>query len=77
MGICPRPGDPDRKEKAMSPHPYITSQLCREHQRQMLAAASHRQLRRQSGRQISKAADIAAAVIRRLTTAVAEPVGEA
>ena len=56
----------------MSPNPYITSQLCREHHRQMLAAASQRQLRRQHGRQVSKAADIAA-VIRRLATAIAEP----
>lgn len=57
----------------MSPHPYITSQLCREHQRQMLAAASQRLLRRQHRRQVSKAADMAAAVIRCLAAAIAEP----
>jgi hypothetical protein len=51
----------------------ITSQLCHEHQRQMLAAASQRQLRRQHPRQTSKATDIAAAVIRRLATVIAEP----
>lgn len=49
----------------MSLHPHITSQLGRERQRQMLASASQRRLRRQHGRQVSKAADIAAAVIRR------------
>ena len=57
----------------MFTHPYIASQLGREHQRQMLAAASQRQLHRQHGRQTSKAADIAAAVIRRLATVIAEP----
>jgi hypothetical protein len=72
-GLYARPGHPDRKEKAMFPHPHITSQLGREHQRQMLAAASQRQLRRQHRRQVSKAADVAAAVIRRLVTVIAEP----
>jgi hypothetical protein len=57
----------------MFPNPHITSLLGREHQRQMLAAASQMRLRRQHGRQVSKAADIAAAVIRRLTTVIAEP----
>jgi hypothetical protein len=57
----------------MFTHPDITSQLGREHQREMLAAASQRQLRRQHGRQVSKAADVAAAVIRRLVTVIAEP----
>ena len=57
----------------MFTHPDITGQLVREHQRQMLAAASQRQLRRQHGRQVSKAADVAAAVIRRLVTVIAEP----
>jgi hypothetical protein len=57
----------------MFTHPHIASQLGREHQRQMLAAASRRQLHRQHGRQVSKAADIAAAVIRRLATVIAEP----
>jgi hypothetical protein len=50
----------------MFTHPEITSQLGRERQRQMLAAARQRQLRGQHGRQAPKAADIAAAVIRRL-----------
>jgi hypothetical protein len=57
----------------MFTHPDITSQLGREHQRQMLAAASQRRLRRQHGRQASKATDIAAAVIRRLAPVTAEP----
>jgi hypothetical protein len=57
----------------MFTHPYIVSQLGREHQRQMLAAASQRQLHRQQGRQASKAADIAAAAIRRLATVIAQP----
>ena len=56
----------------MFTHPDITSQLGREHQRQMLTAARQRQLRRQHGRQTSKATDIAA-VIRRLATVIAEP----
>jgi len=54
-------------------HPDIASQLGREHQRQMLAAARQRQLRRQHGRQVSKGAVIAAAVIRRLAPVTAEP----
>ena len=57
----------------MFTHPDITSQLVREHQRQLLAAASQRQLRRQRGRQVSKATGIAAAVIRRLAPVTAEP----
>jgi len=57
----------------MFTHPDITSQLVREHQRQMLAAASQRQPRRQHGRQTSKATGIAAAVIRRLAPVIAEP----
>jgi hypothetical protein len=57
----------------MFTHPDITSQLGREHQRQMLAAASQRQLRRQHRRQASKATDIAAAAIRRLAPVTAEP----
>ena len=57
----------------MFTHPDITSHLIRERQRQLLVAARQRQLRRQHGRQVSKAADIAAAVIRRLTTVIAEP----
>jgi hypothetical protein len=57
----------------MFTHPDIASQLGREHQRQMLAAASQRRLRHQHGRQVSKAADITAALIRRLATVIAEP----
>ena len=57
----------------MFTHPDINSHFVREHQRQMRAAASQRQLRRQHGRQISKATDIAAAVIRRLAPVTAEP----
>src|SRR6201994_272093 len=57
----------------MFTHPDITSQLGREHQCQMLAAASQRQLRRQHCRQASKAADIAAAVIRRLASVTGLP----
>jgi hypothetical protein len=57
----------------MFTHPDITSQLGREHQRQMLAAASQRRLRRQHGRQTSKATGIAAAVIRRFAPVIAEP----
>jgi hypothetical protein len=55
----------------MFTHPDITSQLVREHQRQLLAAASQRQPRRQHGRQLSKATGIAA-VIRRLAPVTAE-----
>jgi len=57
----------------MFTHPDITSQFVREHQRQLLAAASQRQLRRQHGRQVSKATGIAVAVIRRLAPVTAEP----
>ena len=53
----------------MFTHPDITSQLGREHQRQMLTAARQRQLRRQT----SKATGIAAAVIHRLAPVIAEP----
>ena len=57
----------------MFTHPDITGQLVRDRQRQMLAAARQRQPRRQHGRRVSKAADIAAAVIRRLAPVIAEP----
>jgi hypothetical protein len=58
----------------MFTHPDITSQLIRERERerQMLVAA-RQQLRRQHGRQTSKATAIAAAVIRRLAPVIAEP----
>ena len=57
----------------MFTYPDITSQFVREHQRQMLAAARQRQLRRQHGRQASKATGIAAAVVRRLAPVIAVP----
>jgi hypothetical protein len=57
----------------MFTHPDITSQLVRERQREMLAAARQRQLGRPHGRRVSKAAGIAAAVIRRLAPVIAEP----
>ena len=57
----------------MFTYPDITSQLVREHQRQMLASVRQRQLRRQHGRPASTASGIAAAVIRRLTPVIAEP----
>jgi hypothetical protein len=41
-GLTARPGSPDRQEKALFIGPDITSQLGRERQRQMLAAASQR-----------------------------------
>ena len=57
----------------MFTHPDITGRIVRERQRERLAAARQRQLGRQHGRQASKAADIAAAVIRRLASVIAEP----
>ena len=57
----------------MFTHPDITSQLGREHQRQMLAAARQRQVRHQHGRRVSTAAAIAAAAVHRLAPVVAEP----
>jgi hypothetical protein len=57
----------------MFTHPDITGQIIRERQREMLAAARQRQLSHRHGRQVSKAADIAAAVIRRLVPVMAEP----
>ena len=57
----------------MFTHPDITSQLVREHQRQLLAAASQRQPRRRHGRHVSKATGTTAAVTRRLAPVTAEP----
>jgi len=57
----------------MFTHPDITGQLVRERQRQMLAAARQRQIRRQHGRRVSTAEAIAAAAVRRLAPVVAEP----
>ncbi|MGO8891743.1 MAG: hypothetical protein ACLP8X_23965 [Streptosporangiaceae bacterium] len=57
----------------MSTHPYLASQLAREHHRQMLAAASQRQPRPRQGHQASRTADAAAKIIRRLATLIAKP----
>jgi hypothetical protein len=57
----------------MFPHPHIAGQLAREHQRQMLAEASQRQLRRQHHRPAARTATPAGRIIRRLATAIAGP----
>ena len=56
----------------MSTHPYLASQLAREHHRQMLAAASQRQPPPQQGHQASRTANGAAKIIRRLATLIAK-----
>jgi hypothetical protein len=61
----------DRQDKAMFTHPRLTSQLAREHHRQMLAGASRRQLRRRHGRQATRNAGGAGKVIRRVAAAIA------
>jgi hypothetical protein len=59
----------------MSLHPHITSQLGRERQRQMLADASRRQIRRQLRRPQrhhgARTANPVGTIIRRVTTAIA------
>jgi hypothetical protein len=55
----------------MYTHPSIVSQLAREHHRQMLAAASRRQLRRGQGRQATGTANGAGTIIRRAAMAIA------
>ncbi len=55
----------------MCTHPSIVSQLAREHHRQMLAAASRRQVRRGQRRQATGAANGAGTIIRRAATAIA------
>ena len=55
----------------MCTHPSIVSQLAREHHRQMLAAASRRQLRRGQRRQATGNANGAGTIIRRAATAIA------
>jgi hypothetical protein len=52
-------------------HPYIASQLAREHRRDMLAEVSQRQLRRQRGHQATRNANAASRIIRRVATAIA------
>jgi hypothetical protein len=57
----------------MFTHPYIGSQLAREHQRQMLAEASQRQLRSRRRRPpVAKNPNAAARIIRRLAAAIAK-----
>ena len=52
-------------------HPYIASQVAREHRRDMLAEVSQRQLRRQRGHQATRNANAASRIIRRVATAIA------
>jgi hypothetical protein len=55
----------------MFTHPGLTSQLAREHHRQMLAEASRRQLRRRHGHQATRNASGAGKIIHRIATAIA------
>jgi hypothetical protein len=55
----------------MFTHPGLTSQLAREHHRQMLAEASRRQLRRRHGDQVTRNASGAGKIIRRVAAAIA------
>ena len=55
----------------MSTHPDLTSQLAREHHRQMLAQAGRRQLRRRRGHQAARNANGVGTIIRRVATAIA------
>ncbi len=57
----------------MFTHPDRLGQLAREDQRQMLAEASQRQLRRQHGQQATRTATAAGTIIRRLATLIAKP----
>jgi hypothetical protein len=57
----------------MFTHPDRLGQLARENQRQMLAQASQRQLRRQHGQQATRTATAASTIIRRLATLIAKP----
>ncbi len=52
-------------------HPYIASQLAREHRRDMLAEVSQRQPRRQQGHPATRNANAASRIIRRIATAIA------
>jgi len=55
----------------MFTHPGLTSQLAREHHRQMLAEASRRQLQRRDGHQATRNASGAGAIIHRVAAAIA------
>ena len=55
----------------MFTHPDLTSQLAREHHRQMLAEASRRQLRRRYSHRATSTANGASKIIRRLAAAIA------
>jgi hypothetical protein len=55
----------------MFTHPGLTSQLAREHHRQMLAEASRRQLRRRHSHQATRNASGAGKIIRRIAAAIA------
>ncbi len=55
----------------MSLHPHTTSQLGRERQRQMLADASRRQIRRPQRHHGARTANPVGTIIRRVTTAIA------
>jgi hypothetical protein len=55
----------------MFTHPGLTSQLAREHHRQMLAEARRRQLRPRYGRQATRNASGAGKIIRRVAAVIA------
>jgi hypothetical protein len=57
----------------MFTNPDLATQLARAHHRQMMAAASQRQLQHQQDRQASRTAGAAAKIIRRLATLIAAP----
>jgi hypothetical protein len=60
---------PDTQEKAMSMNHDLTTRLARDHQRQMLAEASHRQ-RHQPRRPASQTPRTATRIIRGLAAAI-------
>jgi hypothetical protein len=55
----------------MFTHPGLTSQLAREHHRQMLAEVGRRQLRRRHARQVTTNVRGAGKIIRRVAAAIA------
>ena len=55
----------------MCTHPDLTSQLAREHHRQLLAEASRRQLRRRHGHLATRNASGTGKIIRRVAAAIA------
>jgi hypothetical protein len=61
-------GSKDRQENAMLTHPYITRELAREHQHQLLATAHTRRLQHQLSS--PRNASAARTVIRHITTAL-------